>query len=413
MLKIKHSLLLLSIFVTSSALATEPLLRTGDRVTMLGGTFVERMQIHGHFETEIRARLQGDIQIKNLGWAGDNVLGESRAVFGAVEKGMERLLNDMRLTNPTVIIIFYGGNEAHKGKAGIDIFRTNFQALISHLASFNARLIVVGPRPYEDLGPPLPSPQLYNSSLAAYREVLRTEAERIDAPFIDLATLNPVVSGDVLRPSIEDGNVEGELPTGLTSNGVHLTSYGYQTLAPAFASALGLTRIDFSLVVDGDDIDAKGLNGITLARNGEEIELRGTPEQLPTPSSSKAVVPPIDLKLTVGGLAAGKYRVWVTNSNGSSLRVLSESQLAKGVRVDIPIDSNYTELLHTITMKNMMFFHRHRPQNETYLFLFRKHEQGNNAVEIPQFDPLVQDLDKKIYDLSKPRRFKLSIQPVQ
>ena len=209
------------------------------------------------------------------------------------------------------------------------------------------------------------------------------------------------------------GNVEGELPTGLTSNGVHLTSYGYQTLAPAFASALGLTRIDFSLVVDGDDIDAKGLNGITLARNGEEIELRGTPEQLPTPSSSKAVVPPIDLKLTVGGLAAGKYRVWVTNSNGSSLRVLSESQLAKGVRVDIPIDSNYTELLHTITMKNMMFFHRHRPQNETYLFLFRKHEQGNNAVEIPQFDPLVQDLDKKIYDLSKPRRFKLSIQPVQ
>ena len=176
-------------------------------------------------------------------------------------------------------------------------------------------------------------PQLYNSSLAAYREVLRTEAERIDAPFIDLATLNPVVSGDVLRPSIEDGNVEGELPTGLTSNGVYLTSYGYQTLAPAFASALGLTRIDFSLVVDGDDIDAKGLNGITLARNGEEIELRGTPEQLPTPSSSKAVVSPIDLKLTVGGLPAGKYRVWVTNnSNGSSLRVLCESQLAKGVR---------------------------------------------------------------------------------
>ena len=105
--------------------------------------------------------------------------------------------------------------------------------------------------------------------------------------------------------------------------------------------------------------------------------------------------------------------MFVTNSNGVSLRVLSENQLAKGVRVDIPIDSNYTELLHAITMKNMMFFHRHRPQNETYLFLFRKHEQGNNAVEIPQFDPLVEDLDKKIYDLSKPRRFKLSIQPVQ
>ncbi len=40
--------------------------------------------------------------------------------------------------------------------------------------------------------------------------------------------------------------------------------------------------------------------------------------------------------------------------------------------------------------KDQLFFHRYRPQNETYLFLFRKHEQGNNAVEIPQFDPLIQ-----------------------
>ena len=40
--------------------------------------------------------------------------------------------------------------------------------------------------------------------------------------------------------------------------------------------------------------------------------------------------------------------------------------------------------------KNTLFFHRWRPANETYIFLFRKHEQGNNAVEIPQFDPLVE-----------------------
>ena len=413
MLNIKHSLLLLSLFVTSSALGTQPLLKIGDRVTMLGGTFVERMQIHGHFETEIRARLQGDIQIKNLGWAGDNVLGESRAVFGNVEKGMERLINDMRLTNPTVIIIFYGGNEAHKGSAGIENFRVNLQALIKQLATFNARLILVGPRPYENLGPPLPSPQSYNSGLTSYRDVLRSEAERIDAPFIDLATLEPLVSGEVLRPSVQDGNVEEQLPTGLTSNGVHLTSNGYRTLAPAFASALGLNRIELSVVIDGDDIDAKGLNGISFVRNGEVIELAGTPEQLPTPSSSRLDAPQFDLKLKLGELPAGKYRVYVTNSNGVSLRVLSQTQLVKGVRLSIPIDDSYKELLHTITMKNMMFFHRHRPQNETYLFLFRKHEQGNNAVEIPQFDPLVVDLDKRIYDLCKPRRFKLSIEPIQ
>ncbi|MCA9228555.1 MAG: hypothetical protein KDA47_23220, partial [Planctomycetales bacterium] len=49
-----------------------------------------------------------------------------------------------------------------------------------------------------------------------------------------------------------------------------------------------------------------------------------------------------------------------------------------------------------IQKKNELYFHRYRPQNETYLFLFRKHEQGNNAVEIPQFDPLVQEQEDRI-----------------
>jgi lysophospholipase L1-like esterase len=53
-------------------------------------------------------------------------------------------------------------------------------------------------------------------------------------------------------------------------------------------------------------------------------------------------------------------------------------------------------LQQTILKKNELFFHRHRPQNVTYLFLFRKHEQGNNAVDIPKFDPLVADLEKQI-----------------
>jgi len=39
---------------------------------------------------------------------------------------------------------------------------------------------------------------------------------------------------------------------------------------------------------------------------------------------------------------------------------------------------------------------------ETYLFLFRKHEQGNNAVEIPQFDPLIAAKEKEIAELKKP-----------
>ena len=42
------------------------------------------------------------------------------------------------------------------------------------------------------------------------------------------------------------------------------------------------------------------------------------------------------------------------------------------------------------------------PQNITYLFGFRKHEQGNNAVEIPRFDPLVAEQEQEIARLRKP-----------
>jgi lysophospholipase L1-like esterase len=49
-----------------------------------------------------------------------------------------------------------------------------------------------------------------------------------------------------------------------------------------------------------------------------------------------------------------------------------------------------------IVEKNELFFHRWRPENETYLFGFRKHEQGNNSVEIPKFDPLIAEKEAAI-----------------
>ena len=51
--------------------------------------------------------------------------------------------------------------------------------------------------------------------------------------------------------------------------------------------------------------------------------------------------------------------------------------------------------------KNKLFFFRWRPSNETYLRLFRKHEQGNNVKELPMFDPLIVNAEKKIEALKK------------
>jgi lysophospholipase L1-like esterase len=42
-----------------------------------------------------------------------------------------------------------------------------------------------------------------------------------------------------------------------------------------------------------------------------------------------------------------------------------------------------------VVKKNQLYFNMWRPQNETYLFGFRKPEQGNNAKEVKEFEPLI------------------------
>ena len=55
-------------------------------------------------------------------------------------------------------------------------------------------------------------------------------------------------------------------------------------------------------------------------------------------------------------------------------------------------------LRRLVRRKDELFFNRWRPTNETYLFGFRKHEQGQNAKEIPMYDPLIEAADGKIQE---------------
>lgn len=58
-------------------------------------------------------------------------------------------------------------------------------------------------------------------------------------------------------------------------------------------------------------------------------------------------------------------------------------------------------LREMIIAKNLLFFHRWRPANETYLHLFRKHEQGQNAKELEQFAPLIESRETEISALKR------------
>jgi lysophospholipase L1-like esterase len=106
-----------------------------------------------------------------------------------------------------------------------------------------------------------------------------------------------------------------------------------------------------------------------------------------------------------GNLKAGEKTPGPLTTNGvhygdAGYMVIGEA-LVKGLGLSLPENLSpnaapVVALRDTVKKKNRLFFHRWRPVNETYLFLFRKHEQGNNAVEIPMFDPLIAEEEKKI-----------------
>lgn len=70
---------------------------------------------------------------------------------------------------------------------------------------------------------------------------------------------------------------------------------------------------------------------------------------------------------------------------------------AAGAKAPVEVSARpWAPLRDLIVTKNDAFFHRWRPANVTYLYLFRQREQGNNAVEIPRFDPVVEQQEQEI-----------------
>lgn len=263
----------------------------GDRVVMLGGTFIEREGQFGYIETALTAAYPDrNITFRNLGWSGDTVWAESRGIFDPPAAGYLRMIDLVKELKPTVILLAYGQNESFAGEAGLEAFVKQYEKLCDDLTPTNARLVFITPYDFERVAPPLPDASRNNANLALYGGQIKALADRRAGAVVEL--FGSLGADDHLQ----------------TENGIHLSTEGYAYLGRRFAQATGYAL--------PDDAEKK------------------------------------------------------------------------------------LEALRTkIVAKNTLFFHRWRPQNVTYLFLFRKHEQGNNAVDIPEFDKLTAAADQAIAEL--------------
>ncbi|MGE3818194.1 MAG: SGNH/GDSL hydrolase family protein, partial [Isosphaeraceae bacterium] len=381
--------------------------KDGDRVVLIGDTLIERDQTHGYLETLITANNPDKtITFRNLGWSADSVLGLSRAGFGKPEEGFQQLKEHVLGLKPTVLIVGYGMSASFEGEAGLPAFKSGLKRLLDTLAETRARLILLSPIGHEDHGRPLPDPRAHNEALALYRDAVREIAQERDAWFVDL--YEPTLSAT-------DYGIDP-----LTDNGIHPTAYGYWYLASVIDLELRGQKDDPGWVVTVDVASGKvaAPDGVTIAdvkTGGGKVSMAVTDVALPIPPAPPGAPDAVWIgskrEIKVQGLDPGDYTLTI---DGQTIATVDELTWFRRVRLDRGPEFDQVEALRrAINAKNALYFHRWRPQNETYLFGFRKHEQGNNAREIPLFDPLVEAKEKEIARLKVPVRRRYEVFPAR
>jgi len=283
--------------------------RDGDRVVLIGDTFIEREGTYGYIERRLTTQFpERNVQFRNLGWSGDTPQGTARASFDFDKpgKGFEKLTEEVAAAQPSVAILGYGmASSLEQPTATAGQFKTDMlhlmDAIQSTATSGPIRFILLSPIRHEEFGMDAREIAKHNETLGLYAKALREIAESRNCAFV----------------SLFDALSKGKKARALTDNGIHLNASGYRQAAEAIAQGLGWTEIS--------------------AETGPEFE-------------------------------------------------------------------RAEQLRQVIVKKNELFFDRWRPQNETYLLGFRKHEQGQNAKEIPMFDPLILKEEAKIAELRKPVR---------
>ena len=216
------------------AAAEPPLELAGDDVVVfLGGTDTVRAQRSGHLETLLTWRFKNEPpKFRDLSWEADTVFAlgtETNRWRGGGYRGVKGLGNleaQLAGLKATVVIVQLGRNEAFAGVEGIESFGQASDKLFSRLTGDGRRLVVISPTPFEEAinennGHLVPDLRERNADLARYVGVLRLQAEKHEALFVDLFA---------------------DAKATFTLSGQHVSADNQETFALHLAAALGVVR---------------------------------------------------------------------------------------------------------------------------------------------------------------------------
>jgi mono/diheme cytochrome c family protein/glucose/arabinose dehydrogenase len=240
-----------SLFLILSGLLLLPLTaatppKKGERIVLLGNGLGERFLDHPYFETELHLRYpEHQLVVRNLCRAGDtpgfrpHPSRKSQWAFPGADKfhpqhqahagdGFHPTPDEWLTTvKADTILGFFGYNESFDGPEGVDRFKGELDAFITHSqaqkynGSAAPRLILVSPIAFEDLSAKrdLPDGAKENANLALYTKAMAEVAAARQVGFIDLFESTAKLYGSLDQPFTRNGFLPGDA--------------GYQQLGPA------------------------------------------------------------------------------------------------------------------------------------------------------------------------------------
>ena len=369
---------LLCMIGPGSAQAQDPprfFLEDGDAVVLAGDGLVENAQHFGYVETALTVRRPG-LTFRNIGWSGDTVFGEAREHYTYPPTGFEHLVEQLTSPKPSVAVLAYGGGLAFEDHEALSEAIEGYHALLDTLAARDIRCVLVSPVPHDEHASPNPNAAALNERLTAARDAFRDVAARRGCGWADVF--------DAMAEEYAQAASEGNA---LTEYGVRLNEAGYRALARRLVEAMEPLPPDLAV-----DVSIDGNSGAISGgarRDGDAQEpgvYRIIPHRLPAPGETR--------RIAIAGLPRGTYRL---SAGGKTLAEGSARAWREGLAVRHPAETRQRAALRrAIVEKNRLYFRQYRPQNETYLVGFRQYEQGQNAPELVELDPILHEKENEI-----------------
>ncbi|MCA9057376.1 MAG: hypothetical protein KDA85_02715 [Planctomycetaceae bacterium] len=391
-------------------------LQDDDHVVLLGGTFFERAQQYGYLEAALSAAAgERHVTFRNLGWSADTVFAESRGIFDPPAQGYLRMIEHIRAEEPTVILINYGQNEALQNSISEEQFVQQYNRLLTDLEPTGAVMVLISPHELLPAIRPIPDPARFNGKLHHFANLVAQIAASRNLDFIDLFShftqdLQAAETFPHSGPATQtNGQTQPILAAAMasrwTENGMHFNDHGYAVVSEVFRNRLlsGASQpasISVNLLESATagqhamlrDVQWNPAADVLLQLQYQETQLSAQPLKVRINGTRMDLA---DLTMEVRDQRESR---WPLSQQAAETdgQVQPDNDAEQAV-YQIATNPDFEQLRSLVMQKNELYFHRWRPQNITYLYGFRKHEQGNNAVEIAQFDPLVQQLESQIH----------------